>query len=167
MLARQAVLLTPSKSSGPTQLLFYKQNASVSPLFAALTSHPQLTENTAALTPAESALTAFPLASPLESALTEKQGGGGHIPFPKNCRSYSSPSQSRVTNHQSLSGVFWQAQMHSLPPKRKISSFVFNALRTLLQLGGGGGLPPSSQASVLFSLLPESVSQPKSLRRLP
>jgi len=38
MLARQAVLLTPSKSSGTIQLLFYKQNASVSPLFATLTS---------------------------------------------------------------------------------------------------------------------------------
>jgi len=36
--ARHAVLLTPSKSSCPTQLLFYKQNASVSPLFATLTS---------------------------------------------------------------------------------------------------------------------------------
>jgi hypothetical protein len=36
--ARHAVLLTPSKSSRSTQLLFYKQNASVSPLFATLTS---------------------------------------------------------------------------------------------------------------------------------
>src|SRR5271167_1904766 len=35
--ARQAVLLTPSKPSGPSQLLFYKQHASVSPLFATLT----------------------------------------------------------------------------------------------------------------------------------
>jgi hypothetical protein len=36
--ARHAVLLTPSKCSYPIQLLFYKQNASVSPLFATLTS---------------------------------------------------------------------------------------------------------------------------------
>src|SRR5271154_5141587 len=38
MLARQAVLLTPSRSPAPAQLLSYKQNASVSPFFAALTT---------------------------------------------------------------------------------------------------------------------------------
>src|SRR5271154_3919660 len=55
--ARQAVLLTPSKSSGPTQLPFYKYNASVSPLFATLTNRPQLAENTATLSLLLAALT--------------------------------------------------------------------------------------------------------------
>src|SRR5271168_5414272 len=57
MHARQAVLLTSSKSSGPTQLLFYKHNASVSPLFAALTRRPQLSENKSTLSPFFATLT--------------------------------------------------------------------------------------------------------------
>src|SRR5271154_3927409 len=48
--ARQAVLLTPSKSSGPTQLPFYKYNASVSPLFATLTASAPVTPVFATLT---------------------------------------------------------------------------------------------------------------------
>src|SRR5712691_1407918 len=42
MLARHAVLLTPSESSAPTPLLLYKQTAPVSPLFAALTNSAYL-----------------------------------------------------------------------------------------------------------------------------
>ena len=47
--ARQAVLLTPSKSAYPYQLPFHKHLASVSLLFATLTSHSQITENRATL----------------------------------------------------------------------------------------------------------------------
>src|SRR5271167_4692045 len=63
--ARQAVLLIPSKPSGPTQLLSYKQRPSVSPLFATLTNLSQLTENTAALSPFLATLTASIPVSPL------------------------------------------------------------------------------------------------------
>src|SRR6266852_2453115 len=47
--ARQAVLLTPSESSYPLSLPFYKYRAPVSPLFATLTSCSQITENIATL----------------------------------------------------------------------------------------------------------------------
>jgi len=44
--ARQAVLLTPSKCSGLPQLLFYKQSAPVSPLFATLRKSAHLYDST-------------------------------------------------------------------------------------------------------------------------
>jgi len=44
---RQAVLLTSSRSAYPYQLPFNKHLAPVSPLFAILTSHSQITENRA------------------------------------------------------------------------------------------------------------------------
>jgi hypothetical protein len=47
MRARQAVLLTPSKSSYPCPLLSYKQIAPVSPLFATLTKSAYLYHSTA------------------------------------------------------------------------------------------------------------------------
>jgi hypothetical protein len=75
MPARRAVLLTPSKSLGPTQLLSYQHIAPVTPLKSALTRHSQITENTATLSLAESALTDISLATPLESALTKTPGG--------------------------------------------------------------------------------------------
>ncbi len=49
----------------------------LSPLESALTSHSQLIENTAALSPLESAVTRFRAVSPLECALTKKVGGWG------------------------------------------------------------------------------------------
>ena len=49
---------------------------SLSPLECALTSHSQVIENTATLSPLESALTRFRAVTPLESALTKKTGGG-------------------------------------------------------------------------------------------
>jgi hypothetical protein len=48
-------------------------------LESALTSRSKITENTATLSLSESALTRISLATPLESALTKKIGGGGHI----------------------------------------------------------------------------------------
>src|SRR5271168_1881302 len=72
--ARQAVLPIPSKPSGPTQLLFYKQNASVSPLFAALTSRPQPAENTATLSPLLATLTTSLPVTPVFATLTKTAG---------------------------------------------------------------------------------------------
>src|SRR5271163_3801722 len=72
--ARQAVLLTPSKSSGPTQLLSYKQKASVTPLFATLTSRPQITENPATLSPFPATLTTPPPVTPVFATLTKTAG---------------------------------------------------------------------------------------------
>jgi hypothetical protein len=72
MLARRAVLLTPSKSFHPAQLLSYKQRASVSPLFSTLRSRPQLAENTASLSPAEPVFTRISPVNPLESAYTSQ-----------------------------------------------------------------------------------------------
>jgi len=72
--ARQAVLPIPSKPSGPTQLLSYKQNASVSPLFATLTSRPQLAENTAALSPLLATLAASAPVTLVFATLTKTAG---------------------------------------------------------------------------------------------
>jgi hypothetical protein len=74
MIARHAVLLTPSIFLRPTQLLFCKQNASVGPLFATLTSLPQLTENTATLSPFFAILTASAPVSPVFATLTQTPG---------------------------------------------------------------------------------------------
>src|SRR5436309_11644709 len=46
MASRHAVLLTPSESLGPAQLLSYKQEAPVSPLFAALAKSVHLVDTT-------------------------------------------------------------------------------------------------------------------------
>jgi len=74
MLARRAVLLTPSRSFHPTQLLSYKQHASVSPLFAILTGRPQITENTATLSLFLATLTASAPVTPVFATLTKTAG---------------------------------------------------------------------------------------------
>src|SRR5271154_4974648 len=81
MPARRAVLLTPSKSSRPAQLLSYKQHVSVSPLFPTLTSRPQHTENTATLSPFLAALTTSIPVSPVFATLTQTAGVSLHL-FP-------------------------------------------------------------------------------------
>src|SRR5271168_1798303 len=81
MHARQAVLLTSSKSSGPTQLLFYKHNASVSPLFAALTRRPQLSENKSTLSPFLATLTASIPVTPVFATLTQTAGVSHPLPI--------------------------------------------------------------------------------------
>src|SRR5271154_1885639 len=91
--ARQAVLLTPAKPSGPTQLLSYKQNASVSPLFATLTNRSQLAENTPTLSPFPATLTASSPITPLFATLTET-AGVSHLLFPS--------WNSSLATHQSL-----------------------------------------------------------------
>ena len=136
MVARHAVLLTPTKSSCPTQLPFYKQNASVSPLFAILTSPPQLAENTTTLSPFLATHTAPVPVTPLFATLT-KTAGVAHPLFPfwnsplATCRS---PLSATEASHSARFSV-------RTPAKTKISFLYFNTLRTLLQLGGRGGVP--------------------------
>src|SRR5271168_3321295 len=74
MLARQAVLLTPLESSGPLKLPFRQQSVPVIPLFATLTSTPQLAENKSALTPFPAALTAPAPVTPVFATLTQTAG---------------------------------------------------------------------------------------------
>src|SRR5580704_4329878 len=72
MLAHPAVLLTPSKSSRPTQLLSLQHSARVSPLAATLTNLPASIANkrlTQSL-------------NPLDSTLTKNRGGLAFGPTP-------------------------------------------------------------------------------------
>jgi hypothetical protein len=69
--ACHAVLTTPPKSPRLSQLLSYKQNASVSPLFATLTSRPQLTENKSTLSPFFATLTASAPVTSVFATLTQ------------------------------------------------------------------------------------------------
>src|SRR5713226_5095897 len=90
MPARHAVLLTPLECAVPLSILYSKQSRPVTSLESALTSHSQLVENTATLSPVECALTSLSPATPLECAVPEKTGGGGpFFPF----RKQSTPSQ--------------------------------------------------------------------------
>src|SRR5271154_529815 len=134
--ARYAVLLTPPKPSGPTQLLFYKQNTSISPLFATLTSRPQIAENAATLSPFPATLTASSPVTPVFATLTKNAGVSLPLfPF------WISPL---VTPHSPLPpGETHHLSCLSPPgsPKRKTPSFLFNSLRTVLQLRGRGRDP--------------------------
>jgi len=67
MLARQVVLLTPSKSSALTQLLSRQHFLPVSPLAATLMDLPASVAN--------KGLTAW--LNPLDATLTKIRGGGG------------------------------------------------------------------------------------------
>src|SRR5713226_9333333 len=90
MPARHAVLLTPLECAVPLSILYSKQSRPVTSLESALTSHSQLVENTATLSPVECALTSLSPATPLECAVPKKLGGGGSFfPF----RKQSTPSQ--------------------------------------------------------------------------
>src|SRR5882724_13142117 len=74
MLARQVVLLTSSRSAHPNQLLFYKQGATLSPLFATLTDNPQLSENKATLSPFLATHMDVPPVSPVFATHTKTTG---------------------------------------------------------------------------------------------
>src|SRR5260370_4745836 len=76
MLARHAVLLTRLECAVPSSILYSKQRPPVTSLESALTSHSQLVENTATLSPVECALTSLSPATPLECAVPEKTVGG-------------------------------------------------------------------------------------------
>src|SRR5271154_161032 len=137
MPARHAVLLTPSKSSRPAQLLFYKYNASVSPLPATLTSRPQHTENTATLSPFLAALTTSIPVSPVFATLTQTAGVSLHL-FPfwnLTTRHLFTPIRSGPFATTSLFSysyeLFCTAQVHN--------PFVFFQIQTLCGKHGGWG----------------------------
>src|SRR6266436_7496775 len=90
MLARHAVLLTRLECAVPSSILYSKQSPPVTSLESALTSQPQLVENTATLSLVGCALTRLSPATPLECAVPKNLGGGGSFfPF----RKQSTPSQ--------------------------------------------------------------------------
>jgi hypothetical protein len=132
--ARDAVLLTPPKSSRLTRLLFYKQNASVSPLFATLTGHSQLAENAATLSPFFATPTASAPVSPVFATLTKTAG----------CHFVSSHSGTRhsplLTRHFSFKEVCQSSRcFHRSPPKRKIPPFCFQYVAHSFAIRGEGG----------------------------
>jgi hypothetical protein len=137
MLARQAVLLTPSRCSGPTQLLSCKQNASVSPLFATLTSHPQVAENTATLSPFFATLTASAPVTPVFATLTKNAG----------CHFISSHSGTRhsplVTRHYSPSETRQSARFLAfIPTKTQNPLLCFQRVAHSSAIRGEGGVAP-------------------------
>ena len=164
MVARHAVLLTPTKSSCPTQLPFYKQNASVSPLFATLTSRPQLAENKATLSPVIATLTASAPVTPLFATLT-KTAGVAHPLFPfwnsplATCRS---PLSATEASHSARFSV-------RTPAKTKISFLYFQHFTHSSAIRGEGRGPlcpppthPSPLATTpLFSYSYELFSLPQ------
>ena len=91
MRPRQVVLLNPSESVHPNQLLFYKQNAPVSPLFATLTSSVHLYHSKTFSRPLFSYSYALFCTNQKSNSLVfkrfrtlcAKQGGGGcqRLPF--------------------------------------------------------------------------------------
>jgi hypothetical protein len=148
MHARQAVLLNLLESALPSCLLSYKYSAPITPLKSALTPHSQLAENTATLSPALSALTTISPVTPLDSAFTKNIRGGDT--FPPACFTLcvqADPfracrwSAAALLPPLCLREPFTAHSSLSLAPKPKFPSFIFNHLRTLLQLGGGGGYP--------------------------
>jgi hypothetical protein len=132
--ARQAVLLTPSKSLGPTQLLSCQQNAAVSPLLAALTSSSDPSHSIAFSRPLFSYSYELFCASEIttllfscKSKLFRKNiGGGVHSPIPE-----------LLTTNDSLPTF-----RRSLHQKPKVPLFIFNSLRTILHLRGRGRVHP-------------------------
>jgi hypothetical protein len=134
MIARHAVLLTPSESSGPTQLLFYKQNATVSPLFATLTSRPQLTENTTTLSPFPATLTAYAAVTPVFATLTQTAGGAHHLVF----QFWNSPP---VTRHYSPCEAHQSARFFALiPAKTQKPLLCFQSFANNSAFTGGWGV---------------------------
>jgi hypothetical protein len=97
MRPRHAALLSPLECAVPNDLPISILYAPVTSLESALTSHFQVAENTATLSPVECALTRLSPATPLESALTKTPGVGvgsrvgvldrhlRHSPNPQKC----------------------------------------------------------------------------------
>jgi hypothetical protein len=74
MLARHAVLLTPSESALSSCLPFCKQRVAVTPLFVALTRTPQIAENKTTLSLLLAIFTDFAPVTPVFATLTENAG---------------------------------------------------------------------------------------------
>src|SRR5258708_4082500 len=106
MRPRHAVLLTPSKSSRPSQLLYRQHCAPVSPLAATLMAQPASVANkrlTVGL-------------NPLDATLTKNTGGGSPT-FQRGCLTMLAPV------------IAFRPTPHSLPR----IPFLFTLLRTLLR----------------------------------
>src|SRR5882724_11398657 len=71
MPSRAAVLLTPLEFSDSRSLPFYKHRARISPLFATLTSRPQIIENALTLSPFLATHTDFTPVSPVFATHTK------------------------------------------------------------------------------------------------
>jgi len=135
--ARQAVLLTPSKSSGSTQLLFYKQSPSVSPLFVTLTSRPQLTEKTATLSLFLATLTASSPVTPVFATLT-KTAGVSLLLFPF----WFTPRLAELAaRHLPLLLYFHTLTNSFAATKRATPLFSYNSKLFQKNTGGGVGMP--------------------------
>src|SRR5271167_1468550 len=142
MIAHQAVRLTPSPSSGPVQLLSYKQSISVSPLFATLTSRPQLAENKATLSPVLATLTAPVPVTPLFATLT-KTAGVSHPLFPF----WNSPLATLCNRSAPFRAVFAR-----VPAKTNIPPLYFQYLTHSSAIRGEGRgplCPPPTHPSPL------------------
>src|SRR5271154_212122 len=136
MAARQAVLLTPPKPSGPIQLLFCQQNAPVSPLFATLAGAPQPSENTATLSPLFATLTASAPVSPVVATLTKTPGVSNNNSHFGTRPSFSSPpltAPSSQTTPRRTSSLPSPVTIHQspllLPPNPLIHMHFQNAQR--------------------------------------
>src|SRR5713101_3443454 len=133
MRARHTDLLTPLECAVPRSILISILSARINSLEAALTSHSQLIENTATLSPAECAVTSNSLANPLECALTKNTGGGGAVPL----------IQELIILHSSLATIlksFLFTLFCTLLHSPKTQLFCFQAIpHSLRKTPGGGG----------------------------
>jgi hypothetical protein len=137
--ARHAVLLTPPKSSRPTQLLFYQHNASVSPVFATLTSHSQLIENSATLSPFPATLRASAPVSPLFATLPQTAGVSHHLfPF------WNSPLWSLALTRRSPLLHCFHTLTNSFAFLKFITPLLSCNYKLLCKNNRGRGIPSSS-----------------------
>src|SRR6266851_4925618 len=124
MRARHTNLLTPLECTVPRSILISILSAPINPLESALTSHSQLIENTATLSPAECAVT------------KTTGGGGGRSSHPG---AHHSPLITRhytqVLSFHTLAHSFALFCTH-----QKLNSFVFKRFRTLCEKHPGVGV---------------------------
>jgi hypothetical protein len=128
--ARQAVLLTPSESTHPTQLLSYKQLASITSLESTLVEVFILNN-----------LNLFRINT------YEKHRGWGLVIVNQITfgHQHSHVSAFRPSNALSIYPYCSQTLAHSLAQRRNVNTFLFILLRTLSV--ATGGIPPQSPLS--------------------
>src|SRR6266851_7899924 len=135
--ARHTDLLTPLECAVPRSILISILSARINPLESALTSHSQLIENTATLSPAECAVTSNSLANPLECALTKNTGGGG------GRSSHPGAHHSPLITRHYTQVLSFHTLAHSFAlfcTHQKLNSFVFKRFRTLCEKHPGVGV---------------------------
>jgi hypothetical protein len=140
MRLRHAVLLTPLECADLRTLPSSILSVPVTPLKSALTSHSQLTENTATLSLLECALTSISPLTSLECAVTKNTGGGG-----QGCNTLH-----LVMHHSSLATLlkfFRFTLLRTLLHVRKTQLFCFQAIPHSLRKTPGVGDTPSRQGA--------------------